>query len=75
MHTHTYTHTNTANPRTIYRQVGTGAQVLAFDATAEVVLSDGTTCTVTAPESHVRAKGYKHAAVPPEAQRTIPFGS
>ena len=42
-------------------QVDDDAQVLAFDASALVVLSDGTTCEVEAPESHVRAKGYKHA--------------
>ena len=36
--------------------------MLAFDAAADVVLADGTTCTVEAPESHIRAKGYKHAA-------------
>jgi hypothetical protein len=42
-------------------QVGAGAQVMAFDATADVVLSDGTNCVVNAPESHVRTKGYKHA--------------
>ena len=45
-------------------QVGAGAQVMAFDATANVVLSDGTICAVNAPESHVRTKGYKHAVAP-----------
>lgn len=35
--------------------------MLAFDAAAEVELSDGTVCTVNAPTSHIRAKGYKHA--------------
>lgn len=43
------------------RQVGEDAQVLGFDAEADVVLSDGTTCTVEAPTSQVRAKGYNHA--------------
>lgn len=43
----------------MYPQVGAGAQVLAFDAMADVVLSDGTTCTVEAPESHVRTKGAR----------------
>lgn len=49
------------NPARMPPQVGAGAQVLAFDATAAVVLSDGTTCNVEAPESHIRAKGFKHA--------------
>lgn len=40
--------------------------MLAFDAAAELTLSDGTTCTVEAPHSLVRAKGYKHAV--PDSQ-------
>ena len=54
-------------------QVGAGAQVLSFDAAASVVLSDGTTCAVEAPESLVRAKGYKHA-VPPPGDNLLTYG-
>lgn len=51
--------------------------MLAFHAAAEVMLSDGTTCTVNAPESQIRAKGYKHAELFSGGMttRSIPFGS
>lgn len=35
--------------------------MLAFDATAQLTLSDGSSCNVVAPQSLVRAKGFKHA--------------
>lgn len=52
-------------------QVGEGAQILAFDAAAMLTLSDGTSCELAAPASHVRAKGYK-LAVPSTA---VPLGA
>lgn len=59
------------------QQVSAGAQILPFDAMAAVVLSDGTTCSVEAPESQIRAKGYKHAEPFPSGMTTriIPYTS
>ena len=41
--------------------MGAGAQVLAFGATAQLTFFDGSTCDVVAPQSLVRAKGFKNA--------------
>lgn len=55
-------------------QVNAGAQLLTFDATAAVVLADGTTCTVEAPSSLVRAKGYKQAIPDGPENYVYPIG-
>jgi hypothetical protein len=41
--------------------VGASAQVLAFSARAQLMFSDGSSCSVDAPQSLVRAKGFKNA--------------
>lgn len=54
-------------------QVLDGAELLVFDAAADLVLADGTTCTVEPLNSIVHVKGYKYAAV--EARNNYAFNS
>ena len=52
-----------------------GAEILSFDATAGVTLSDGRTCALETVPSVVKVKGFKSAVLPPPPQTVQLFSS